>query len=184
MLYYCIEQFFQGDGYGSYVSSVEIDYTMNGKTLTTTIVVKINAITANENNMEELINKVFKKELQFINDFVPDLNNMLKKAGLDPLAIPACYHGVIEPEKEHIYMEDLRWDIMWHKGISESEHLGRYLGQKFRSQKQLDEVLFLEVHKNLTLIVRLIMIENNIGKIFPLTYTLQKENFFNIKIRK
>lgn len=97
----------KGDNYASVVSSVELDFDLNGNDESITYIVKINPCHGME-SFEEMTHTVFLKEAEFYIKLLPQLNGVLREHELSPLAVPECHYGTLEKKKELIFLEDLR----------------------------------------------------------------------------
>lgn len=97
----------KGDNYASVVSSVELDFDLNGNDESITYIVKINPCHGME-SFEETTHTIFLKEAEFYIKLLPQLNGVLREHELSPLAVPECHYGTLEKKKELIFLEDLR----------------------------------------------------------------------------
>jgi len=97
----------KGDNYASVVSSVELDFDLNGNDESITYIVKINPCHGME-SFEEMTHTIFLKEAEFYIKLLPQLNGVLREHELSPLAVPECHYGTLEKKKELIFLEDLR----------------------------------------------------------------------------
>lgn len=97
----------KGDNYASVVSSVELDFDLNGNDESITYIVKINPCHGME-SFEEMTHTIFLKEAEFYIKLLPQLNGVLREHELSPLAVPECHYGTLEKKRELIFLEDLR----------------------------------------------------------------------------
>ncbi|XP_042874596.1 uncharacterized protein LOC122254790 [Penaeus japonicus] len=97
----------KGDNYASVVSSVQVDFSLNGNDDHISYIVKINPCLGIE-NFEEMTHTIFLKEAEFYLKLLPRLNSVLQEENLSILALPQCYYGTLEKNKELIFLEDLR----------------------------------------------------------------------------
>jgi len=100
--YEVVEFTSKGDNHTSLVCSLEVKYSSNGKCYETSYVMKINT------GISDLCTSLFVKETGFFKEIIPELNFELDRAGQPPLKLPKCFHFVRTPNKEIIFMEDLR----------------------------------------------------------------------------
>lgn len=97
----------KGDNYASVVSSVEVEFNLNGNDERISYIVKINPCHGMQ-NFEEMTHTIFLKEAEFYIKVLPQLNEVLQEHNLSPLAMPECHYGTLEKKKELIFLEDLR----------------------------------------------------------------------------
>ena len=97
-----------GDNYASLVTSVEITYNIDGQEKNTSLIVKINSKQPMEADFNEMVNTMFVKEMKFLSETTPLLNDQLRKAGRPSLPVAGCYHGDMNVLDELIFLEDLR----------------------------------------------------------------------------
>ncbi|XP_063889126.1 uncharacterized oxidoreductase dhs-27-like [Scylla paramamosain] len=96
----------KGDNYACLVTSVEVNYEIDGKSSEVVYVVKINSGKTFGNN--DLIEIAFQKECKFFLDIAPQINSVLKEIGQREINVPKCFHASLEKGKEVIFLEDLR----------------------------------------------------------------------------
>jgi len=98
----------KGDNYASYVTSVEVDYCLEARTVkNVTYVVKCIA----EGSWETICDTssfIFKKETTFYENIFPVLNKAIKTLALPSLNLPKCFYTCDEPGKKVMFLEDMR----------------------------------------------------------------------------
>ena len=97
----------KGDNYACVVSSVKVQYKLNGKSDSISFVVKLNPCRGNM-GMGAMSDVVFKKESEFYEKIMPKLNGVLKRNGLTDIRAPVHYFSVTKPSAQVIYLEDMR----------------------------------------------------------------------------
>lgn len=108
LLSWAIKDFTEkGDNMATCVTSVEVKYSLNDADHHTSYVVKLNPLRKGV-ALEEMTSKIFKKEINFYTDILPDLNSALEKAGLSRLRVPTFYFADSTAGSEMIFFEDLR----------------------------------------------------------------------------
>ena len=96
-----------GEGYISFVTSVEVVYAMNDEEKSTSYVVKING-GCGETLASESQRIFFAKESAVLFKFLPLMNEILEECNQEPLCIPVCYFASLEPGKEILFLQDMR----------------------------------------------------------------------------
>ena len=96
----------EGDNYSCFVTSVIVNYSLKGKHVTTSYIVKVNPLrTGFSSHLSEVM---FEKELGFYRKTVPLINDVLQKMKEPQLRVPAYFHGVDHQCLQVLYIEDLR----------------------------------------------------------------------------
>ncbi|XP_063889480.1 uncharacterized protein LOC135116158 [Scylla paramamosain] len=96
----------RGDNYLCLVTSVEVQYVLDGRSSEVVYVVKINS--GKMFGGESFLDLVFEKESKFYLELAPQINSVLKGIGRREINIPKCFHASLEKGKEIIILEDLR----------------------------------------------------------------------------
>ncbi|XP_047494063.1 uncharacterized protein LOC125042469 [Penaeus chinensis] len=97
----------KGDNYSAMVTSVKLDFAVNGDNGSLIYIVKVNPCHGRE-MFDDVTHKVFLKETEFYVKLLPQLNAVLEEAGMELLALPRCFYGTVEKKKELLFLEDLR----------------------------------------------------------------------------
>ena len=96
----------KGDGYTSFVTSVQVKYSLDDKDCTTSYVLKLNPCRSEE--MNKVLEILFEKEIYFFSVLLPKLNERLQDVKQEPLRVPKMFHSSNEFGKEFIFLEDMR----------------------------------------------------------------------------
>ena len=96
-----------GDNYSCFVTGMEVDYMIEGKTFTAKYVAKINPKRANS-MADTVIRSQFDQEHRFYAEYVPEMNEILKAANQEPIRVPKFYHYADEAGSEILFCEDMR----------------------------------------------------------------------------
>ncbi|XP_064120857.1 uncharacterized protein LOC135225483 isoform X2 [Macrobrachium nipponense] len=96
-----------GDNYSTFVTSIQVTYSMADEELQVSYVTKVNPCRKLE-GFESITHALFEKEVNFYLNLVPDLNSVLEEAGIETLNLPRCYHVNLDQGQERAYYEDLR----------------------------------------------------------------------------
>ena len=95
-----------GEGYISYVTSVNVMYLMNERENSTSYVVKLNGGGEQSNDGSQKV--LFEKEETILYQFLPLMNEILQECNQERLCIPVCYYSSLEPGREILFLEDMR----------------------------------------------------------------------------
>lgn len=99
-----------GDNLASVVTRLVVDYTPNvtsHQTQQTSYIIKINpCLTAGLHDV--VTSMMFEKEVNFYEEVLPDLNDVLQKTGQETLRMPRLIHASQEEGSELLFLEDLR----------------------------------------------------------------------------
>ncbi|KAK3869989.1 hypothetical protein Pcinc_024733 [Petrolisthes cinctipes] len=88
------------------VTSVVVDYLLGSNTHHTTYIIKLNpCITGFRGSFTSVL---FEKEVNFYEEILPELNDMLKTAGQEALRMPELIHFSKEEGNEFLFLKDLR----------------------------------------------------------------------------
>ncbi|XP_066976203.1 uncharacterized protein [Macrobrachium rosenbergii] len=97
----------KGDNYTHIVTSVEVKYHLNDVESTNSFIAKL-GIPQPTVALHDSIHFAFVKETEVYQELIPLLNTEMTSLGLKPLRVPKCYYAACGPEKEVIYLQDLR----------------------------------------------------------------------------
>ncbi|KAK7076748.1 hypothetical protein SK128_024706 [Halocaridina rubra] len=97
----------QNDNYIAIITKVKITYSQNGMESLVSIVARLGPPRPSK-VLNQSINYAFVKEARAYQELLPSLNSELTAIGMKPLRFPKCYYTSWEPDKEAIYLEDLR----------------------------------------------------------------------------
>ena len=96
----------KGDGFTSFVTSVQVKYSLDDKDSTTSYVLKLNPCRSEgRNKVQEIL---FEKEIYFFSVLLPKLNERLENVQQEPLRVPKMFHCSNVLGKEFIFLEDMR----------------------------------------------------------------------------
>lgn len=98
-----------GDNLATVVTRVVVDYSIGNsrETQQTSYIVKVNpCLSAGVHDV--VTSLMFEKEAKFYEEVIPDLNDMLQKAGQESLRMPKLLHSSQEKGRELLFLEDLR----------------------------------------------------------------------------
>lgn len=93
----------KGDNYVAAITSVNVNFSKDGRDEEATYVVKIK-----QNRNSDFDDMVFMKESGFYTQLLPLLNAELTNAGMAPLRIPRCLHSTWHESQSQLFLEDLR----------------------------------------------------------------------------
>ncbi|MPC21185.1 hypothetical protein E2C01_014162 [Portunus trituberculatus] len=96
----------RGDNYLCLVTSVEVQYVLDGRNSEVVYVVKINS--GKTFGGESFLDVVFEKESKFYLELAPQMNSVLKGIGHKEVNVPKCFYASLEKGREIIFLEDLR----------------------------------------------------------------------------
>ncbi|XP_042874593.1 uncharacterized protein LOC122254788 [Penaeus japonicus] len=97
----------KGDNYVALVTSVEVEFALNGEEKKVSYVIKANPC-HDAKSYEDVTHAIFLKEAHFYTNLLPQLNLILQAASGKILDMPLCYYSRMERNKELIILEDLR----------------------------------------------------------------------------
>ncbi|KAK4322193.1 hypothetical protein Pmani_006992 [Petrolisthes manimaculis] len=98
----------KGDNVATVVTSVVVQYHLGSQNHQTSYIIKLNPCITAAAFSDSFMNMVFKKEVIFYEEILPDLNHMLKKAGQESLRMPELFHSSLEENNELVFLNDLR----------------------------------------------------------------------------
>ncbi|KAG0727852.1 RNA-directed DNA polymerase from mobile element jockey [Chionoecetes opilio] len=97
----------KGDNYACVVSSVHVEYVLDGRSSEVVYVVKLNSCKRFEDS-DSFNTIIFENEAKFYMNLVPELNSIMKDIGHREINFPKCFYASLEHEREVIFLEDLR----------------------------------------------------------------------------
>lgn len=95
-----------GDHTASAITSIVVNYTVDGEAKEISYVVKLNPL--RDSMFDKFTRTLFAKEEELLTKLIPKLNKHLENLGEDALHVPRFIHGVSADHKQAYYMEDLR----------------------------------------------------------------------------
>ena len=97
----------KGDNFSSFVTSIEIKYTVKGNAVSSKYVAKINPKRFSSDT-DLFIHTQFEQENKFYSKIIPEMNEILEANHQAPIRVPKFYHYSDEAGSEILYLEDMR----------------------------------------------------------------------------
>ncbi|XP_042243292.1 uncharacterized protein LOC121880200 [Homarus americanus] len=97
----------KGDNYACIVTSVIVQYTLEGAQHETTYVAKIGR-DFGTSPFKAFMNDIFIREGKCLGEILPKINEIMRKIGHREISVAKCFHCCFDEGKEILLMEDLR----------------------------------------------------------------------------
>ncbi|XP_042243293.1 uncharacterized protein LOC121880201 [Homarus americanus] len=97
----------KGDNYACIVTSVIVQYTLEGAQHETTYVAKIGR-DMQVASLKTMFRQMFVREGKCLGEILPRINEVMRKIGRREISVAKCFHCCLDEGKEILLMEDLR----------------------------------------------------------------------------